>query len=288
VGPGTNLVLRFDWSTGIAEGFWDASTFSPILLLRGSGVQIGAIGPLAPRSPTNLDDDSGSRLKEHLLSSSFVTVVVEGEADAIVLVDEDGAIDKPSILATLSADEILRYWSLLTDAQKQEFFESHAAELSDPELAMWIGNTEIRPSEVGMFGTFAHIFLSFKNLERTVRAALAEGRRKEAVDRLFGRKFDSVFRLVGRIAEQEEPNLVRDYIALLCAIQLLDVLKKGEPEFYALERSRFDLAVKARATLELLKLRFTFAAEDEREKFFIWLERWFLRRATPADPEQLA
>lgn len=288
VGPGTNLVLRFDWSTGIAQGFWDASTFSPVLLLRGSGVRLGEIGPLAPRAPTNLDDDGGSRLKEHLLSSSFVTVAVEGEADAIVLVDEDGAIDKPSILATLSADEILRYWSLLTDAQKQEFFESHAPELSDPELAMWMGDTDLRPSEAGMFGTFAHIFLSFKNLERTVRGALAERRHKEAVDRLFGQKFDSVLRLVRRIAEREEPNLVRDYIALLCAIQLLDVLKKGEPEFYALERSRFDLAVTACATLELLKLRFTFAGKDEREQFFIWLERWFLRRAIPGGPEQLA
>ena len=249
---------------------------------------LGEIDPLESRELTTLDAGLALALKEHLLSSSFVTVAVVGEPDAVVLVDEDGAIDKPSLLATLSPDDILRFWSLLTDAQKQEFFESHAGELSDHELALWMGDSAARPTEHGIFGTFAHVFLSFGNLERAVRRALGEGRQKEAVDRLFGRKFDSVLRLVERISEKEEPSPVRDYVTLLCAIQLLEVLKKEEPEFHARERERFGLAAAARAVVEPVKARFTFASSDERERFFDWFESWFLRRANPAAKEPTA
>ncbi len=285
VGPGTSLVLRFDWTGGIALACWDATGRSPALVLRGSGVTLGEIDPLESRELTTLDTGIANALKEHLLSSSFVTVAVVGEPDAVVLVDEDGAIDKPSLLATLSPDDILRFWSLLTDAQKQEFFESHAGELSDQELALWMGDSAARPTEHGIFGTFAHVFLSFGNLERAVRRALGEGRQKEAVDRLFGRKFDSVRRLVERISEKAEPSPVRDYVTLLCAIQLLEVLKKEEPEFHARERERFGLAAAARAVVEPVKARFTFASPDERERFFDWFESWFLRRANPAPKE---
>ena len=288
VGPGTNLVLRFDWTSGIAHAFWDASVVSPVLVLRGSGVMLGQIDSLEPRQSTTLSGELADALKEHLLSSSFVTVAVTGEPDAVVLVDEDGAIDKPSLLTTLSPDEILRFWSLLTDAQKQEFFESHAGELSDQELALWMGDAAARPTEDGIFGTFAHVFLSFGNLERAVSRALAEGRHKEAVDRLFGRKFDSVRRLVERISEKDEPTPVRDYVTLLCAIQLLEVLKKKEPEFYASERGRFDLSADTRAALQPVKARFTFASNEERDQFFNWFELWFLRRANPAPQEPAA
>jgi hypothetical protein len=282
VGPGINLVLRFDWSTGTARAFWDANDSSPHLTILASGVALGEIDPLESRQPTTLESGLADRLKEQLLSSSFVTVAVDGAADAVILVDEEGAVDKPSLLATLSPDEILRFWSLLTDAQKQEFFESHAGELSDDEVARWIGNGVTRTYEHGMFGTFAHTYLSFGNLERAVRRALDEGRHKEAVDRLFGRKFDSLRRLVERISEKDAPEPVRDYVALLCAVQLLNVIRKDEPAFYAIEHARFTLVAEARAVIERVKTSFTFADEAERKQFFDWFEQWFLRRATPA------
>ena len=93
-------------------------------------------------------------------------------------------------------------------------------------MARWMGEAAVRPIEHGIFGTFAHVYLSFGNLQRTVRQALAEGRHKEAVDRLFGKKFDSLGRLVERISEKEKPDPVRDYVTLLCAIQLLEVLRR--------------------------------------------------------------
>jgi hypothetical protein len=251
-------------------------------------VKLGDIEPLHSRQWTVIDADIAARLREHLLSSSFVAVAVHGEPEATILVDEEGAVDKPSLLSTLSPEDILQFWSLLTDAQKQEFFETHIGELGDHELTLWMRDIKAPMTQQGFFGTFAHVFVSFGNLERAVRRALVDGRRKEATDRLFGRKFDSVRRLIERISEKEEPDPVRDYITMLCAIQLLEVLKKEEPDFYAGERDRFELAVKARNLLSPLKQRFTFADEIEQQAFFEWFERWFLRRATSAPSEPAA
>jgi hypothetical protein len=288
VGPGANLVLRFDWSTETAKAFWDATKRSPRLVIRGSGVKLGDIEPLDSQQWTAIDAGIAARLREHLLSSSFVTVAVDGEPEATILVDEEGAVDKPSLLSTLSPEDILQFWSLLTDAQKQEFFETHIGELGDHELTLWMRDTKAPATQPGLFGTFAHVFLSLGNLERAVRRALADGRRKEATDRLFGRKFDSVRRLVERVSEKEQPDPVRDYITILCAIQLLEVLKKDEPEFYAIERDRFELVVKARNLLSPLKRRFTFAKESEQQTFFEWFEQWFLRRAAAVAKEPAA
>jgi len=281
-GPGANLVLRFNWETDAGTAVWDADTPSPPLLVRGGGVPLGEIGPLGPRQATLVGATFAARLKDHLLSSSFVTVAVEGEPDAVVLVDEEGGVDKPPLLATLSADEILRFWSLLTDAQKKEFFETHAGALDDDERALWIGGSPSLPFEAGIFGTFAHVYLSFGNLERAVRNALEERRHKEAVDRLFGRKFDSLRRLVERIREKEGPVTVQDYVALLCAIQVLEVLRKDLPDFYAAEKGRFELVHEARTAADAVKARLSLTDTTvDRDAFFGWFEEWFLRRATP-------
>lgn len=280
-GPGANLVLRFDWKTGTARAFWDASEPSPPLVLRSGGVTLGLMGPVVSRQWTSVNADIAGRLKEHLPSSSFVTVSVEGKADAVILDDEEGSTHKPSLLKTLSPDEILQFWALLTQEQKQEFLEEHAGELGDEELALWIGESSTLPFEDGIFGTFAHIYLSFGNLERAVRRALVENRSKEAVDRLFGGKFDSLRRLVERIREGKEPNAVRAYVTLLCAIQLLDVLQQLEPEFFASERAEFKLADEARNALDQVKALLTLPAGTHRDRFLDWLERWFIRRASP-------
>lgn len=281
VGPGSDLVLRFDWRTSQLLAFWDHTAVSPTLALRGSGVALGVINPLSPRIATVVDSSIAPKMQEHLVSSSFVTVLVEGEAEAVIVVEELSATDKPSLLSTITPEEILRYWSLLTDAQKQEFLETHAGDLDDDQKA-WIGTgVNVGDPTDGIFGTFAHIYLSFGSLERTVRFALREGRLKEAVDRLFSKKFDSVRRLVEKISEKSEKDPVRDYITLLCAVQLLESLKKEEPDFYSKERERFELTVLARSSLVPIKETFSFGTVTERESFLDWFEQWFLRRATP-------
>jgi hypothetical protein len=91
--------------------------------------------------------------------------------------------------------------------------------------------------------------------------------------------------LVERIAAKEDPDPVRDYVTLLCAIQLLNVLSADEPDFYRSEKPRFGLIAEVQQVLERRRSQFAFADEAERAKFFAWFDRWFVRRAEPAAVE---
>jgi hypothetical protein len=286
-GPGARLVLRFNWTTGAAHAIWDKAGASPVLALEGAGVPLAVLGPLPPRETVFIGETDAKRLQEHLVSSSFVSVAVEGESAATILVEEEGTVDKPSLLSRLPPEEILRYWSLLTDDQKSEFYEEHADKLSDDDVARWVARDTALPADQGMFATFAHIYLSFGNLEKAVRKALAANRAKEAVDRLFGKKFDSLRRLVERLPEKEQSDPVADYVTLLCALQILQKLQKDYPEFASVESRRFELLGQIRHGADDFKskIRLDPAFPGGRAEFFTWLEKWFLLRATPSQKE---
>lgn len=282
-GTGSKLVVRYNWTTGAGHVLWDAPKSSPAAALEGSGVLITRLEPLPSGQIVALDEAASVRLGQHLVSSSFVTVKVKDAPDAIALVEEEGAVDKPSLLERLPPDEILRYWSLLTDDQKNEFFDKHAGELNDEQTATWTGAEALRLHTHSIFATFAHVYLSFGNLERAVRKALDAGRSKEAVDRLFGRKFDSLKRLVERLSEKENREPVADYVTMLCARQLLTVLKRDYPDFAEKEGRRFGLIAEVKQAASSLSDRIELdpAFQGDREQFFQWLEHWFLGRAVP-------
>jgi hypothetical protein len=183
-------------------------------------------------------------------------------------------------MSTLTANDILRYWALLTDEQKKEFLEEHASELSsDPELSLWISG-ERRPEVAdSFFITFTEVYVSFGNLQRTVRKALAEGREREAVDRLFGQKFDSLRRLLERVFEETDTDRVRAYITVLCARQTVDAVLQDSPEFASRNRSDVNLVQGLIERREDIRRRFEFAPSQERDAFLEWFERWFVTRA---------
>jgi hypothetical protein len=283
-GNGWKLGLRYHWTGETAESYWDGATPSPALTLLAQGSIVGELAPLAPRQWQPLDAAIAARLQQALTGSSFITVRIEGEEDAQILVDEVEMSHKPSLMRTLSTADILQYWALLSPEQRQQFLEERAVELlDDPELARWLGSERPRES-ADTFSTFARIYISFANLERAVRAALAEGREREAVDRLFGRKFDSLRRLIERIREEAAEDGVRQYVTLLCARQLLDVLAIDEPAF--VESRRADLST-LRQLLDgafTVRDRLQLGSAEERQEFLRWLERRFVRRAAVVEP----
>src|SRR5439155_7553360 len=151
--------------------------------------------------------------------------------DAQILIDEEDMTYKPSLISTLTVADILRYWSFLTGEQKKEFLEEHAEAFDDPEIAMWLGRERVYDKSDSLFTTFAEVYIAFGNLERSVQTALADNREKEAVDRLFGGKFDSLRRLVDKVIEETSSDIVRTYITLLNARQLLKELETHHAEF---------------------------------------------------------
>lgn len=283
-GSGWKLALRYDWQSDSTRAFWDDSKPSPPITLLAHGVQFGTIGVAPPRQWIDLSAEISKALAGALKSSSFVTVRIDGEPDVQILVDEERMTHKPSLMSTLTADEILRYWSLLTAEQKKEFLEEHAQELvNDPEAPMWGALGRHHEARDSFFSTFAEIYLSFGNLERTIRNALAAKREREAIDRLFGQKFDSLRRLVERVLQEQKPDTVRSYVTLLCARQLLDTIEHDEPDFIARHRSDVKLLRDLIARVAEVRNRFTFAEAGEREAFLAWFDEWFVTKAHPLE-----
>ena len=197
---------------------------------------------------------------------------------------------RPSLLLDLSPADILRYWSLLTLAQRAAFIEAHAADLAQlGEGAALVSRYEPLSRGETFFDRFAGIFLAFGCLERAVRASLTKGgARRDAEYRLFGEKYDSLGNLLNRVvreAAEDKGDLVEQYVMALCAKQLERELRREYPEFwreYSADvkklRERIDVALSVRQRL---------VARDPKEMpaFLKWFDDWFLRRATPVVAE---
>lgn len=120
---GSHLNLRYHWDRNIAEAFWDNSAESPTLRLTARGMELGSVGPLAPRVWVVLEAAFTGELQNILAETSFVEVDDSNEGRSLVLVQEEGMSHKPSLLLHLSTADILRYWSLLTVEQRAAFLE---------------------------------------------------------------------------------------------------------------------------------------------------------------------
>jgi hypothetical protein len=280
-GRGWRLSVEYRWSDERASCFWDSTQPSPPLILLAHGVEIVHLLPLGGGETRECSEAESQAIATALRSGSFLTVRIEGEPDAQILVSEEQMTHKPSLMARVTAADILRYWSLLTPEQKKEFLEEHAEAFDDPEIAMWLGSARTPQDAESFFSTFAEVFLSFGNLDRAVRAALAEGRMREAVERLFGKKFDSLRRLIDRVAEEPESDAVRRYIILLSARQMLEKLEKDEPELFAAHRADARALRAGLRHVDDVRSGFAFGTPDERDQFFSWFDRWFIARAEP-------
>jgi hypothetical protein len=287
---GTKLSIRFHWNTELAEAFWDDGAISPTLSVRAQGVEIFTVSDLPSRTWHPLSSAACQELRRVLRSTSILTVVGDGREPGSLLVQEEGMYGRPSLLLDLSPAEILRYWSLLTLAQRAAFLEAHAPDLAQlGEGAALISRYQPLARGETFVDRFAGIFLAFGCLERAVRSALAKGgSRRDAEYRLFGEKYDSLGNLLNRVvkdAADGKGDLIEQYLMGLCAKQLERELRREHPEFwqeYSPDvkklRERIDAALSVRERL---------VERDPKEMpaFLDWFEDWFLRRATPVATE---
>lgn len=281
-GPGAALAVRYDWAAGSAGVFWDAPGPSPALQLSAQGVPLFSLEPLPPREWVSLSADPVAALARVLTSTSLLMVGTEGAPPATVLVQESGMARKPSILLNLTAADILRCWSLLTREQRTSLLEDRAAELLglDPALSAAAVAPLAEPESV--FSRFAGIFHAFGSLERRVLAALAEGRANEVEYLVFGRKYDSLHRLLDRVLTEEGGFApVQRYVILLCAKQLLQRLESAAAEFVKEQGAGMRELLARLEAIPAARAALAIEPADERERFLGWFEPWFLRRAEP-------
>jgi len=278
---GTRLRLRYEWDRSRATALWDDSRPSPCLTLEARGVPVGSIGPLPAQTWVELPSDLATRLAELLAETSFLFVLGDRREAALLLVQEDGMSHKPSLLLSLSAADILRYWSLLTPAQRAAFLEARA-----PDLALagpgadLVARAAIAREEDTLFDRFAGFFHAFACLERSVRAALDAGGDREAVYRLFGCKYDSLGNLLDRVAAGDGAgDDVDRYVILLCARQLLREVERRYPEFWGGHCDDVSRVARRFETADEIRARLSAADPERMPGFLDWFEPWFLLRA---------
>lgn len=237
---------------------------------------------------TKLDADTTKSLKESLGESSLVHVMRAMHEPALVLVQEEGMSHKPSLLLSLTAADILRYWSLLTPAQRMAFIESHGDELAKAslgaDLVVPLSNS-IEHNTV--FDRFAGIFHAFGCLERAVIEAMENGDEKVANFRVFGMKYDSLGNLLERLSVEADKGeaSVESYVTLLCARQLCERFRVLYPGYWNAHPDDVLRIEQQQRQLAILRVRLIDAGPPDLPGFLDWFDRWFLRRAAGAKEE---
>lgn len=270
-----NVSLRFNWETGTLVYFWEKSRGQPPqqAIVTAQGVTQFSIEPIQFGDWVELPEAAAEAVQQALKSSSLVEVSVDGQLPFRVLIQEEGMAYKPSILLSLTPEEILQYWSLLSPEQREIFIVTReGALIAGTEISVPAG--KLRGGD-SMFDRFAGIFHAFGRLELSVEEALAAGRENEAIYRLFGQKYDSLPSLIDKVAQDEQADRVNRYVTLLCARQLLQLLEKKYPKFRASHQAGFERLEEQLQVINGVQAGFSFDTQAERQKFFDWFERMF-------------
>ncbi len=276
------LSVRYDWERGEATYFMEAggAPEGVRMQLAHAGSLIADVDAIAVDRWVPLDEAASKRLEALLRSTSFLEVTVDDRLPATILVEETGMASKPSLLLTLTAEEILRYWSLLSAEQRASFLEAKAYQLLVQE-GLAPPKESYSTATDGLFDQFASIFHAFGQLREHVFKALDEEREGQAVYRLFGQKWDSLPVLVDYVLNDDEGDAVRRYVTLLTAQQLLRATEETYPDFVAAHR---DAASALKARLEDIdQLRAQLDVGEDADAFLAWFERRFLKEEAPKE-----
>ncbi len=285
----TALSVRYDWSRGSGAAYWDSPRTPGTLVVHAQGSPLFTLPSLSPQTWQPLSSADAATLERVLANTSFLGVAEDGGPEAVILVQEDGMAQKPSLLQSLSAAEILRYWSLLTPEQRAAFIDGLVGPMPDLLTGDGAASAPLARTDSSIFDSFAGVYHGFGALERCVIDALEEGRDKTAEYRLLGKKYDSLPALLDRVLRKDgeskegERDVVVDYVIVLCAKQLVRRVKREYPEFHGAHRKAFAALQRQIVRGEKVRTRFSFGTPDEREAFLSWFDNWFLARAERAE-----
>ncbi len=274
-----DLLLRYDWAGARADYRWLPPAGKPApgrIEVHGGGRLLCALAPPRAGRWRPLAQRAAAALGRHLRSSSLVELHRPGAEPLVLLVREAGMAHKPSLLHELSPEQILEYWSLLSDEQRDHFLAGQLERQLAAAAGQDPGLVQLEPGG-SMFDRFAGIFHAFSCLEEHVADALeAEPpRRREAEYRLLGRKFDSLPSLVDKVVKDPKQDPVQRYLHLLCARELLDRLQAAHPAFFTAHARRLGALREQLAAVADVKAALDLGPGIDRERFFRWFEQTF-------------
>ncbi len=278
-GVSLDLALSFDWATGHATYRLREDRDTGLRVLSVARGELFVFTAEPGEAWRELGEQASAALEEQLRSTSFVEIEpVDGTPAWVALVREENVAHRPSLLARLTPEQILEFWSLLSPEQRAAFLEKRLPELR-------IEGLELAPSGrfaqvATLFDRFAGIYHAFGCLGRSVHEALDEGREHAAESRLFGSKYDSLPTLLEReVADDARDPLIR-YVTFLCARQVVERVAQDWPEFAARSRER---TVRLQELLSRSgEVRAAVGLDDA--AFLEWFEPAFL--AAASDPDE--
>ncbi len=266
-----DIHLRYDWSRHAFEYRLDEPPSGAIEIRAVAGTTICLIPDPDISAWTALPSTAADEIRTLLASTSFVEIR-HPKGSWRVLLREDGMHRKPSLLQDLSPEEILRYWSLLSDEQRAVFIERRLGDLGTLEgLSVSHGRPPVMET---MFDRVAGVFHAFEHQYRRLTTAITQGKTREARATIFGRKYDSLPVLLGKIADADDRDPVMAYLTYLSARQLLSRIEEDHPDFVAEchdDRPHLDCCFERLADLRDALLR----DDPGRSAFLEWYESMF-------------
>lgn len=232
--------IRFDWASQTASARADRSRS----VLVGPGTQ----DPAQPKVLLDLDlnDDwrsiPAAPIQQALATSNVLTVWEAGGTPLPILVEEQGAAHRPSMVAKdLTAADILQHWALLTPAQRARHTEE-LLQSSDGILDEEHGPIRATPlkatSGQTMFHAFAGVLHAFLMLHQRLIQALEKGQQSLVEHLVLGTRHDSLITLLRSLEEDEHADPVYRLVTLLSAKELVEDMKARCPDlWHSQERS---------------------------------------------------
>jgi hypothetical protein len=274
-----DIAFQYDWQSDRFSYRRDGSHSEPVRVSEPEGRKLFVIDRPRPGRWTELPSDITRAVRELLPSTSFLQVSVKSGSWR-VLVREEGMNYKPSILTTLSPEEILLYWSLLSPAQREAFLLEKAVSLEPGDFPTVRGNRYATGDTV--FDRFAGVYHAFEMLRRSIDDAIERGDEREAEARLFGKKYDSLPVLLEQTLDRIDGDPVMQYVTFLSAKQARDCVRRSQPEFWKNYRSGARCLDELLERLPSVRCRLGLAGDTARQ-FFDWYERMFLKIAQPLE-----
>ena len=276
-----DVSLRFDWCSRKLVYRIDSNSDGPMRIQTAGGADLFEIDK--PRVGRWIDcgPDAAHAVETLLKSTSFVQIA-HARGTWRVLIREEGMSHRPSLLLSLTPEEILMYWSLLSDAQREAFI----SEKLDREAALeGLSRKTFRyAAQDTIFDRFAGVHHAFEQLYRRVDDCLERDEPRQAEARLFGAKYDSLPQLLSKTLSDNDDAVMR-YMIFLSAHQLADRVRSERREFW---RSHRTAATQLTGLLERLpELRAALPLDgDDAGAFVEWYETMFLSLAAAGEPDE--
>lgn len=269
-----DISFRYDWSRHALEYRLDDQSDGALEIQESAGRSLFTITNPCAGEWTDCGSLAADSVRDLLTSTSFLRVV-HPKGSWRVLVREEGMSHRPSLLMSLTPEEILMYWSMLSPDLQAAFIEQKLAAEGGLE-GLKPFDRRIDPARRTVFDRFAGIYHAFKQLWRFVDEALWEQRDKAARARLFGAKYDSLPEFLRKSLDRNDTDPVIRYVVFLCARQTIDRVCNAHPDFWAetdaAERRRLEELL---ARLPELRASLRLYVSDGRD-FLAWYEGMFL------------